>query len=167
MTRQQKIILFVFGAGLLTLISKKVSASNFIAKWEGLKLQAYRDIVGIWTIGFGNTFNPFTGEPVKQGLIITENEARRWLNKTVGDFREKVEALVKVPLKDTQLDALTSLAYNIGLGAFQRSTLLRLLNAGQPAETVAEQFLRWNRAAGKVVRGLTLRRQAEKDLFLR
>jgi len=78
-----------------------------------------------------------------------------------------MQKVITVPLTDNQLTAITSLVYNIGFGAFKRSTLLRLLNAGASKEEVAKQFLRWNKAGGKEIKGLTNRRQAEFNLFLK
>lgn len=156
----------VAGAVATLLLKRTMSATKLIAQFEGLRLQSYQDEALIWTIGYGSTFNPFTGVKVKQGDVITEAEALRWLKKAVGDFAESVKRLVKVPISQNKLDALTSLAYNIGIGAFQRSTLLRLLNAGAPDKDVADQFLRWNRIKGVVSRGLTNRRQLERKLYL-
>lgn len=151
---------------LLLLISNKVSAEKIIAQFEGLRLEAYPDSAGVWTIGYGTTKNPDTGAKIKQGDKITKAKALEWLKKDTASFQAGVKKLVKVPINDNQLAALTSLAYNIGLTAFSRSTLLRLLNSKVNKELVAAQFLRWNRAGGKVVKGLTIRRQLESDLFL-
>ena len=84
-------------------------------------------------------------------------------------FRSKnqIKPLVKVPINDNELDALTSLVYNIGIGAFKKSTLLSLLNQGADRHLVADQFLRWNKAGGKVLPGLVKRRLAEHNLFLK
>ena len=142
-------------------------ALNTIQQFEGLKLTAYQDSVGIWTIGFGNIFNLDTGKPIKQGDVITQETADRWLKIEVDNLQAKMKKVITVPLNDNQWTALTSLVYNIGFGAFKRSTLLRLLNAGATKDEVAKQFLRWNRAGGKEVKGLTNRRQAEFNLFLK
>lgn len=142
-------------------------ALNTIQQFEGLKLTAYQDSVGIWTIGFGNIFNLDTGKPIKQGDVITQETADRWLKIEVDNLQAKMRKVITVPINDNQCTALTSLVYNIGFGAFKRSTLLRLLNAGASKEEVAKQFLRWNRAGGKEVKGLTNRRQAESNLFLK
>lgn len=75
-------------------------------------------------------------------------------------------ALIKVPLLENPFSSLVSLAYNVGLGAFEKSTLLKMLNSGKEHEAIAPQFLRWNKAGGKVLTGLTRRRQAEIDLFI-
>lgn len=142
-------------------------ALNTIQQFEGLKLKAYKDSVGIWTVGFGNIFNLDTGNPIKEGDEITLETAERWLKIEVDNLQAKMRKVITVPLNDNQWTALTSLAYNIGFGAFKRSTLLRLLNAGASKEEVAKQFLRWNKAGGKEVKGLTNRRQAESNLFLK
>jgi len=142
-------------------------ALNTIQQFEGLKLTAYQDSVGIWTIGFGNIFNLDTRKPIKQGDVITQETADRWLKIEVDELQEKMRKVISVALTDNQLTALTSLVYNIGFGAFKRSTLLRLLNAGASKEEVAKQFLRWNKAGGKEIKGLTNRRQAEYNLFIK
>ena len=156
----------------LILLTTKVSAAKVIAQFEGLELKAYQDSAGIWTIGYGNTRNPYTGLPVKQGDTITKKEALDWLRITTAAVEADVKRLVKVPINNNQLLALTSLVFNIGVGAFggtksrPPSTLLRLLNSGADKAAVAAQFLRWNRAGGKVLPGLTKRRKAESELFL-
>lgn len=152
---------------LLLLISKKVSAAKLIAQFEGLRLKAYRDTGGIWTIGYGSTKDPYTGVSVKEGDVISKETALDWLNKDIGQRQVAIRKLVKVPVTANQLAALTSLAYNIGLGAFQRSTLLRLLNQKAPIQQVADQFLRWNKVNNQEVKGLTNRRILEKELFLK
>lgn len=151
---------------LLLLISNKVSAEKIIARFEGLRLKAYQDTAGVWTIGYGTTKNPDTGQKIKEGDTITKAIALDWLKKDTAAFKAGVQKLIKVPVNDNQLAALTSLAYNIGLTAFSRSTLLRYLNSNVAKEQVAAQFLRWNRAGGQIVRGLTIRRKLESDLFL-
>jgi GH24 family phage-related lysozyme (muramidase) len=150
----------------LILLTTNVSAAALIAKFEGLELKAYQDSAGIWTIGYGNTRNPYTGLPIKQGDKITKKEAIDWLRITTAAVEADVKRLVKVPINTNQRLALASLVFNIGAGAFARSTLLRLLNSGADKAAVAAQFLRWNRAGGKVIPGLTKRRKAESELFL-
>jgi len=151
---------------LLLLISKKVSALKLIADFEGLRLKAYQDTGGIWTIGYGSTKNPFTGQSVKQGDIITKETALSWLKKDIEQRQLAISKLIKVPVNNNQLAALTSLAYNIGLGAFQLSTLLRLLNQKADKVAIADQFLRWNKVKGVEIKGLTNRRILERELFL-
>jgi len=150
----------------LILITSNVSAAALIAKFEGLELEAYKDSAGIWTIGYGNTRNPYTGLPIKQGDKITKKEALDWLRITTTAVEADVKRLVKVPINTNQRLALASLVFNIGAGAFARSTLLRLLNSGAEKSAIAAQFLRWNKVNGKEVKGLTNRRKAEAELFL-
>lgn len=156
----------------LILLTTKVSAAKVIAQFEGLELKAYQDSAGIWTIGYGNTRNPYTGLPIKKGDTITKKEALDWLRITTSSVEADVKRLVKVPINNNQLLALTSLVFNIGVGAFggtksrPQSTLLRLLNSGADKAAVAAQFLRWNKVKGKEVPGLTRRRKEESKLFL-
>ena len=152
---------------LLFLISKKVKAETIIAQFEGLRLKSYKDEGGIWTIGYGSTKDPFTGAKVVEGMAISQEMALAWLKQDVKSRMDAIKKLIKVPVNNNQLAALTSLAYNIGLGAFQGSTLLKLLNNKAPIKQVADQFLRWNRVSGKVSQGLSNRRKLERELFLR
>lgn len=151
---------------LLLLISKKVSAEKLIAKFEGLRLNAYPDTGGIFTIGYGSTKNPFTGDRVKEGDKISKTTALEWLKKDIEQRKFAISKLIKVPISENKLAAITSLAYNIGLGALQRSTLLKLLNEKAPVQQVADQFLVWNKVKGIPVLGLTNRRKLERELFL-
>ena len=131
-----------------------------IRQFEGLRLSAYRCAAGVPTIGWGTT------KGVKMGQTITRDEADRLLMEDVQRFADHVAALVTVPLNQNQLDALTSFVYNVGPTAFASSTLLRVLNAGLYKDA-ADQFLRWNKASNNVIAGLTRRRIAERELFLR
>jgi lysozyme len=151
---------------LFTLRSRKVKAEELISRFEGLRLKAYQDVGGIWTIGYGSITDPFTGIPVKRGDVITKDTALTWLKKEIETKLAGIKKLIKVPVTENQLTALTSLAYNIGTGAFSRSTLLRLLNSKAPKTDIANEFLKWNKVRGKEVKGLTNRRILEKDLFL-
>ena len=153
-----------------TLASRKVKAEELIKQFEGLKLKAYLDQAGIWTIGYGSIKDPFTGVPVKRGDEISQDTALLWLKKEIQEKLEGIKKLIKVPITDNQLTALTSLAYNIGTGGFGKSTLLKKLNAKAPQIEVADQFLVWNKVkkGGQLVpsAGLTKRRKLERDLFL-
>lgn len=132
---------------------------NLIKSFEGLRLQAYQDSVGVWTIGYGAT------RGVKAGMSITKEQAERMLLNDVTRFEPEIDRLVKVPLNRNQWDALMSFTYNLGAANLESSTLRRLLNAGDYAGA-AEQFPRWNKAGGQVLAGLTRRRAAERELFL-
>lgn len=98
--------------------------------------------------------------------LITEGRATDYLMHEVEEKAKNVEKMVKVPLNDNEYAALVSFSYNVGSGALQGSTLLKLLNANADRAAVADQFLRWNKAGGKELAGLTRRRQAERSLFL-
>ena len=132
---------------------------DLIKNFEGLELKAYKDSVGILTIGYGST-----GSHVKSGMTITAEQAEELLKQDVSRFEKGVNDLVKVSLTQNQFDALVSFSFNLGLGNLKSSTLLKKLNASDYTGAVNE-FLRWNRAGGKVLNGLTRRRQAEKDMF--
>lgn len=127
---------------------------------EGRKLVAYQDGEGVWTIGRGIT------EGVFPGMMITDDEEQRMFSATLAPREQAVTRLVKVPMTQSQFDALVSLVYNIGAGAFASSTLLRLLNAGDYLGA-ADQFLRWDMDNGKHVPGLLARRKRERTVFLR
>lgn len=133
---------------------------KLVKSFEGLKLVAYKCPAGIWTIGYGHT-----GPDVTPGQVITQAQADALLARDLERFEAGVARLVKVPMTQNQLDALVCFSYNLGLGALQGSTLLRLLNAGDYAGAAA-QFPRWDKAGGKVLPGLTRRRAAEQALFL-
>ena len=133
---------------------------DLIKQFEGCRLAAYKCPGGVLTIGYGHT-----GIDVSPDLEITQQEAERLLKSDLIIHCNNVEKLVKVPLNQNQFDALVSLEYNIGYGAFKNSTLLKLLNEKKYKEA-AEQFERWKYAGGKVLAGLVRRREKEKALFL-
>lgn len=132
---------------------------DLIRKFEGEKLKAYQCSAGVWTIGVGHT-----GPDVKPGMVITLDRSDELLRSDLARFESAVSRLVKVALSQCQFDALVSFAFNVGEGALGKSTLLRMVNAGDMAGAASE-FSKWNRAGGKVVAGLTTRRAAERDLF--
>ena len=138
-------------------------AVALIKRWEGCKLKAYPD-PGTgndpWTIGWGST-----GPGIKQGVVWTQAQADDRLALDVERFMRGVASVIKVQVADNELGALTSLAYNIGQTAFAKSSLLRLLNAGEKGQA-AEQFLAWKKAGGKVMQGLLNRRKDERRVFL-
>ncbi|WP_335952328.1 lysozyme [Acinetobacter pittii] len=141
------------------------SGINLIKSFEGLRLKAYDDGVGVWTIGTGTTVYP-NGVKVKQGDTCTPEQAKAYFKHDLAKFEKTVNESVTVPLNQNQFDALVSLTYNIGAGALKNSTLLKLLNKGD-YKGAADQFLVWNKAGGKVMKGLVRRREAERALFLK
>jgi lysozyme len=146
-----------------TLMKTNQRGIDLIKSFEGLELKAYPD-PGTggdpWTIGYGHT-----GPEVKKGLVITAQQAEDYLRKDLEKFESKLMGMLTAPVNENQWAALISFAYNCGPENLRTSTLLRLVNAKDYAGA-AEQFLRWNKAAGKVLDGLTRRRQAERALFL-
>ncbi|QLD07648.1 lysozyme [Citrobacter freundii] len=135
-----------------------------IKQFEGCKLTAYQDSVGVWTIGYGWT-QPVDGKSIRAGMTIKQETAERLLKTGLVSYESDVSRLVKVGMTQGQFDALVSFTYNLGARSLSTSTLLRKLNAGDYAGA-ADEFLRWNKAGGKVLNGLTRRREAERALFL-
>lgn len=129
-----------------------------IRQFEGLRLLAYKCAAGVPSIGYGHT------RTAKMGQSITQERAEELLREDVARFEAAVSRLVKVPLTQDQHDALVSFAFNLGAKALEKSTLLRLLNAGDYSGTAA-QFDRWVYASGKKLSGLVKRRAAERALF--
>ena len=129
-----------------------------IKGFEGFRADAYLDGGGVPTIGYG------TIKGVKMGQTITEAQAEAFLRRDMGLAVSAISKAVTVTLSQDQFDALVCFAYNVGIGAFKGSTLLKLLNAGQ-YDQVPAQLLRWNKDNGQVVGGLTRRRKAEGTLF--
>jgi len=141
--------------------SGKISQDGLrlLKAFEGLSLKAYQDSVGVWTIGYGTTSG------VRPGMVISEAQAEDLLKRDLNRFERAVNDLVTVPLTDNQFSALVTFAYNVGEGALADSTLLRLLNQGD-YQGAADQLLRWDKAGGQALAGLTRRRRAERALFL-
>lgn len=136
---------------------------SLIKAHEGLRLTAYLCPAKVWTIGYGHTSG--AGAPtVVPGMKITRSEADTILRRDLGMFERGVSAAVKVPLKQNQFDALVSFAFNVGLGAFQRSTLLRRLNEGR-YDAVPRELMKWTRGGGRELPGLVNRRRDEAALW--
>lgn len=130
-----------------------------IKQWEGCRLTAYKDAVGVWTIGYGST-----GPHVRPGMTITQEEASNLLIADLDRFERAVERMVKVTLSDGQFAALVSFAFNVGEGALAASTLLKKLNAGD-YDAVPKELMKWVNAGGKKLPGLVNRRAAEAGLW--
>ena len=149
-------------------IPESMSVSNkgvdLICEFEGKRLVAYDDGVGVWTIGFGTIKYP-NGVRVKKGDTCTLEQAKEYMRHDLIEFEHTVNSSVKVPLNQNQFDALVSLAYNIGSSAFKSSTLVKKLNTGD-YQGAADQFNVWINAGGKRMQGLVNRRDREKLLFL-
>lgn len=131
-----------------------------VKAFEGCRLTAYRDMVGVLTIGYGHTSG------VKAGDTLTQERADAMLVDELNAFERSVVQLCHVSTNPYQADAMTALAYNIGLGAFAASTVLRRHNMGD-TRGAAAAFGLWNKAGGQAVAGLTRRRAAEAALYLK
>lgn len=138
---------------------------DLIGQFEGLRLNAYDDGVGVWTIGWGTTVYP-NGVKVKKGDKITLEQAKQYKAHDLAKFEKAVNDAIKVPLNQNQFNALVSLAYNIGVSAFANSTLVKRLNEGN-YKSATDQFLVWVNAGGKRMQGLVNRRNRERELFLK
>lgn len=135
---------------------------DLIKQFEGYSSMAYPDPAtggAPWTIGYGTT------KGVKPGMVITAQQAEKMLRDDVAKFESGVSSLITAPTTQGQFDAMVSLAYNIGLGNFGKSTLLKKHNA-RCYTCAADQFRVWNRANGKVMNGLTKRRAAERQVYM-
>ena len=133
---------------------------NLIKEFEELKLEAYQDIVGVWTIGYGHTQN------VTPGMVISENEADRLLEEDVESHIQPIYNLIKVPLNQNQFDALASFLFNLGSAILDDSRLLILIN-DQNFREAAEEMKLYNKARGEYSEGLANRRELEAELFLK
>jgi GH24 family phage-related lysozyme (muramidase) len=137
---------------------------TLVKHFEGLYLKAYWDDTGkCWTIGYGHTGLQHKDGTVYKGRTITQDQADELLHYDMHQSEARVGTFVKVSITDDQFSALVSFDFNTG--GLDRSTLLKLLNAGDD-DGAANQFPRWNRSGGQVLKGLTRRRLSERNLFL-
>lgn len=132
---------------------------ELIKRFEGYSSLPYQDAVGVWTIGYGTTRDVDEGTP-----RIDKVKAEKLLLEDLRRFQDAIEQFTKVPLTQNQFDALCSFVYNVGIGAYKRSTLLKKLNKGD-YDAVPVELMKWNKAGGRVLRGLTRRRTAEANLW--
>jgi lysozyme len=138
-------------------------ASKLIQHFEGCQLKAYKDEVGVWTIGWGHTGLQHKDGTVYAERTITSDKAQQLFHYDMEQFEARVSAFVKVPLTDDQYGALVALDFNTG--GLGKSTLLKFLNKQQYVQA-ADEFLKWTQAGGKVLPGLVRRRRSERRLFL-
>ena len=131
---------------------------ELLKKFEGCKLEAYQDSVGVWTIGYGHT------KGVYKGMTISQDDAEEMLEEEMEEYEGYIEEYVEVPLSQNEFDALVCWVYNLGPTNLRNSTLLMVLNQSKFDE-VPEQIKRWNKAGGEVLKGLVRRREAEALLF--
>jgi lysozyme len=138
---------------------------DLIKQFEGLKLKPYLCPANIATVGFGNTYYP-DGTKVKlTDPAITAQKAEELLKFLVQSYEKGVDSFCRDDINQNQFDALTSFAYNVGVGNLQKSTLIKKVNLNPNDPAIRLEFMKWNKGAGKVLAGLTRRRQAEADLY--
>jgi lysozyme len=134
-----------------------------VKEFEGLRLKAYKCPAGVWTIGYGHTSAAGIPE-VNSGMEITKEEAEAILKRDMVQYEAGVEKLVKVELSQGQFDALVDFAYNAGVGALAKSTLLKRVNE-ERFDDVPAEFMKWTKGGGKELPGLVRRRRAEVKLW--
>jgi len=139
---------------------------DLLHKFEALRLNAYLCPAGVPTIGWGNTFYE-NGRKVMLGESITKARADELFSNILNEFQKSVRKKVSVKLNDNQFSALVSFAYNVGMGNFRNSTLLRKVNANPNDTSIANEFKRWNKSNGRVLNGLKRRRKAESELYFK
>lgn len=143
-------------------VSKK--GIDLIAEFEGFVSKPYLDQIGIPTIGYGNTFYLNGKKVTLNDAPISEIEARKLLSIVANKFGQQVQEVTR-ELNQNQFDAVVSFVYNVGIGNYRKSTLLKKINANPCDESIAYEFSRWNKAGGKVLSGLVKRRKKEAELY--
>lgn len=147
----------------ITKLSQK--GLDLIKQFEGLSLTPYVCAGGINTIGYGSTYYP-NGQKIKlTDPAITQIVAESFLKHSLSTYEKAVDSFCRDDISQSQFDALVSFAYNLGTGALQKSTLIKKVNANPKDVTIADEFMKWNKANGRVLSGLTRRRQAEANLY--
>jgi lysozyme len=138
---------------------------RLISKHEGLRLKPYLCPAKIPTIGYGNTYYPNGTRVTLLDKEITEQQAFDMFKEIADRFAKKVSRLVTSPINQNQFNALVSFSYNVGLANFMKSTLLKKVNANHNDASITNEFFKWNKANGKELRGLTLRRKDEALIY--
>ena len=137
---------------------------EIIKRYEGCSLNVYRDPIGIWTIGYGSIFGLDLNRVDRSHRAITEDEATSLLFRECQEAERAIARLVRVQLTSNQVSALISLVFNVGSGNFQRSTMRMKLNR-RDYIGAANEFWKWRRAGGRILKGLVRRRASEEQLF--
>lgn len=147
----------------ITKLSQK--GLELIKSFEGLSLKPYVCAGGINTIGYGNTYYTNGKKVTLQDKPITKEQAEELIKHSLSTYEKAVDSFCRDDISQSQFDALVSFAYNVGTGNLQKSTLIKKVNANPQDPTIKDEFLKWNKANGKVLAGLTRRRQAEATLY--
>lgn len=143
-----------------------VKGLEMIKSFEGWFSRPYKDPIGIPTIGYGFTYYlPSRRKVTMQDAPLTKSQGEAMLREVLTNYENDVKRLVKVKVTQNQFDALVSFAYNLGATNLSKSTLLRKLNIDPNDPSIRDEFVKWNRAGGQVLKGLTRRRKAEADLY--
>jgi lysozyme len=137
---------------------------DLMHEYESCRLESYLCPAKIWTIGWGNTFYA-DGTPVKQGEKISQEQANRLFGVILSKFESQVYKSVKPMINSNQFSALVCFTYNVGIGNFLKSTLLKKVNLNPNDPTIRNEFMKWNKGGGVVLNGLTRRRKSEADLY--
>lgn len=153
----QKLAKHLSGIGLSAALV--LAGAGTVSYYEGVSNKAYLDPVGIWTVCYGET------KGVKKGDYKTDEECLDSLAEELTEHHKKMVMYIKTPISEKEEAAYLSFTYNVGVGAFSKSTLLKKLNSGDRVGA-CDQLLRWDKAGGKKLKGLTLRRQSENKLCL-
>ena len=140
---------------------------ELIADFEGFRNYPYLDSANVPTIGYGSTFYMDGRKVTMSDKPISECDARVLLGLVSHKFAEQVDDVITSKINQNQFDALVSLVYNIGIGAFRQSTILRKVNDNPNDESIAYEFSRWKRAGGQILNGLVLRRKKEAELYFK
>jgi lysozyme len=138
---------------------------DLIKSFEGLKLKPYLCPANVPTVGYGSTFYENDKKVKLTDPSITEQRASELLLDSLKGFERYVDSYCRDDINQNQFDALVSFCYNLGPANLKSSTLLKKANVNPNDPTIAQEFLRWNKAGGKALKGLTKRRQAESDLY--
>lgn len=143
------------------------NAVKLIAQFEGFESKPYICSGGVVTIGYGTTIYPSGVKVNMNDSVITKQQADEYLLNDINKFSNGVDLLVRSNINQNQFDALVSFAYNVGLGNLSNSTLLKLINVDPNNSLIKNEFIKWNKAKGKVLAGLTRRRNAEANLYFK
>jgi lysozyme len=137
---------------------------DLMHEFESCRLESYLCPAKVWTIGWGNTFYA-DGTPVKQGERISQEQANRLFGVILSKFESQVYKSVKPMINSNQFSALVCFTYNVGIGNFLKSTLLKKVNLNPNDPTIRDEFMKWNKSGGVILNGLTRRRKSESDLY--
>ncbi|EDW4372110.1 lysozyme [Salmonella enterica subsp. diarizonae] len=146
------------GAGAIAIAAALITGPNGNDGLEGVRYQPYQDVVGVWTVCYGHT-----GKDIILGKTYTKAECQALLDKDLALVAARIDPLIKVSIPESERAAFYSFAYNVGTGAFAKSTLLKKLNAGDQAGACNE-LKRWTYAGGKQWKGLVTRREIEREV---